>query len=85
MNDEDVAALRALEVACVLVEPAVERGEVGPIGGERVGRQAALHPDGIEEPVDRTGPLGLLPPPLVRERDRKLDLTAVLMEPRGFT
>lgn len=32
-----------------LGEPACERGEIGAVGGERVGRQTALHPHRLEK------------------------------------
>ena len=52
---EQIAAIRRREFRSVLLEPAIERSQVGAIGGQRVRRQPPLHPDRIEEPVDRTG------------------------------
>ena len=49
---KDVATLGDAEVDVVLFEPAIESREVRAIGSKCIGRQAALHPDRIEEPID---------------------------------
>ncbi len=66
---KQVAAGRALERRAPLSEPARKRGEVGAIRRERVRRQAALHPDGVEKAHDHRLD-GLVRPAGRRERRR---------------
>jgi hypothetical protein len=43
---------RQLDV--LIVEPALERRQIGSIRGERVRRQPAFHPDRIQKAIDRS-------------------------------
>jgi hypothetical protein len=51
-ESEQVVARSAVEGSAALPQPARERGQVGAVGGQRVRRQAALHPHGVEKTHD---------------------------------
>ena len=49
MNPSSLDPGRLEQRAVVLLEPAREGGQIGPVSGKRIGRKASLHPNRIEE------------------------------------
>ena len=49
MNPRSSMRVGLEQRAVALLEPARQGGQIGAIGGERVGREAALHPDRVEK------------------------------------